>query len=100
MDDEFSAIESAEQQEPKVVLVVSHGGFIRMFLQHVCGFKNVDIINNTSFSTIDVFVKCFGGCVAHVMVVATTGSDPEDSQIGNMQLCILVHCNRIFLLMQ
>lgn len=57
MDDEFSAIESAEQQEPKVVLVVSHGGFIRMFLQHVCGFKNVDIINNTSFSTIDVFVK-------------------------------------------
>ena len=57
MDDKFSANENAEQQEPKVALVVSHGGFIRTFLQHVCGFKNVDIINNTSFSTIDVFIK-------------------------------------------
>jgi broad specificity phosphatase PhoE len=46
---------------PKVALVVSHGGFIRTFLQQVAGMHNVEIVNNTSFTTVDVFVVASGG---------------------------------------
>ena len=38
----------------KHVLVVSHGGFIKTFLQSVCQLGAAGDINNTSFSTVDV----------------------------------------------
>lgn len=37
------------------VLVVTHGGFIQLLLKSVCGLKGVNVVNNTSFSTIDIY---------------------------------------------
>ena len=38
----------------KEVLLVSHGGFIRVLLRDVCAILNIGEVSNTSISTIDV----------------------------------------------
>lgn len=50
----------------KHVLMISHGGYIKKFLKSVCELNDIDVINNTSISTIaididiedSVVIKC------------------------------------------
>jgi broad specificity phosphatase PhoE len=57
------------QDEPLDVLVVTHGGFIQLLLKSVCGVKGVNIVNNTSFSIVDVFDANGRGSPSFVPVV-------------------------------
>jgi broad specificity phosphatase PhoE len=46
------------QSDDKHILLVSHGGFIRVFLSSVCSLgASVDTINNSSISEIEVWLK-------------------------------------------
>jgi broad specificity phosphatase PhoE len=49
-----------EGGEVKHVLLVSHGGYIKRFLKSVCGLIDVEEINNSSITTVNVSIDSEG----------------------------------------
>lgn len=62
----------------KELLVVSHGGFIKMFLCAVCGAEEVEEVRNTSLSEVDVYEMAGGALGYDIRGISDTAHLSED----------------------
>mmetsp|Transcript_32771 Transcript_32771/g.86658 ORF Transcript_32771/g.86658 Transcript_32771/m.86658 type:complete len:243 (-) Transcript_32771:744-1472(-) len=62
----------------KELLVVSHGGFIKVFLCAVCGAEEVEEVRNTSMSEVDVYDLASGELGYDIRRISDTAHLPED----------------------